>query len=185
MKTELLNMASVTYAYVYGLRRLSKTIKQLKLPNKLGVCWRPLGCWPTLPPLVCTQTFISTVPSSIFKFPFLFYLPNSLFLSGNAYPSIPVTEFPHQVSGIPMRSYFILGARQQVHFLYCSMPRQWHTDSWHQKYRFFRFLSNYLNLYFTTQHAFCNVLFFFLSSIPSTVTGFTVWSKLSISCSTL
>lgn len=183
MKTELLSMASVTYTYVYGLRRLSKIIKQLKLPNKLGGCCQPLGCfWPTLPPLVCTQTFISTVLSSIFKFLFLFYLPNSLFLLGNACPSIPVTEFPHQVSGIPMRSYFILGARQQVHFLYCSMLRQWHTDTWHQKYSVSRFLSNYLNLYFTIQHASCNVLFFFLSSI---VTGFIVLSKLSISCSTL
>ena len=130
MKTELLSMASVTYTYVYGLRRLSKIIKQLKLPNKLGGYCQALGCfWPTLPPLVCTQTFISTVPSSIFKFLFLFYLPNSLFLLGNACPSIPGSEFPHQVSGIPMRSYFILGARQQVRLLYCSVPRQWHTDT--------------------------------------------------------
>ena len=64
-----------------------------------------------------------------FKFLFLFYLPNSLFLLGNACPSIPGSEFPHQVSGIPMRSYFILGARQQVRLLYCSVPRQWHTDT--------------------------------------------------------
>lgn len=162
-----------------GWRRLSIMVKQFRLPNKLGGWCPPLGCfWPSLPLSVPRYSPAWSWPQFLNFYSYI-YLPNSLCLLDNVYPSIPIIESPHQVSGMPMRSYLILGVRQQVHFLYCPLSRQWHTDTWHQKYWFFCFLSNYLNLYFTMQPASCNALFF-LSSILSIVTAFTVLSEHSL-----